>query len=106
MIETVQSVVNEFKRGLQGLYRERLRGLYLYGSYARGEQEPDSDLDLLVILDQIEAYGSEIDRTSELVSSLSLRYSVSLSRVFVTEEAWHNGQSSFPSNLRTQAVAA
>jgi predicted nucleotidyltransferase len=35
---------------LRGAFGERLRGVLLYGSEARGEAEPDSDIDLLVLL--------------------------------------------------------
>jgi predicted nucleotidyltransferase len=61
MTETVQNVLRDLRSGLEGLYRERLRGLYLYGFYARGEQEWDSDVDLLIISNQIGAYGAEIE---------------------------------------------
>lgn len=37
---------------------------------------------MLVVLDRIESYGAEIDRTSVIVSELSLKYGVSVSRVF------------------------
>ena len=32
-------------------YLEHIQGIYLYGSYARGEQTPGSDIDVLVITD-------------------------------------------------------
>jgi predicted nucleotidyltransferase len=88
------------------LYGERLRALYLYGSYARADQERNSDVDVQVILSGIDSYGAEIDRTSEIVCSLSLQYNVSISRVFITEEAWNSAQSAFLSNAREEAVAA
>ena len=106
MMETVQNALADVRRGLEELYAERLGGVYLYGSYARGEQEQDSDIDVLVVLDQIQAYGAEIDRTSELISSVSLRYGISISRVFVTQEAWGEARSGFLSHVRREAIAA
>ena len=35
-----------------GPLRKRSRGVYLYGSRARGDFRPDSDLDLLMVIDQ------------------------------------------------------
>ena len=32
-------------------YLKHIKGIYLYGSYARNEQKPDSDIDILVITD-------------------------------------------------------
>lgn len=34
-------------------YLKHIQGIYLYGSYARSEQTPDSDIDILVITDSI-----------------------------------------------------
>jgi len=70
--ETVETLLAELKSGLQGLYCERIRGVYVYGSYARGEGGRESDLDVLVVLDRLDSYGAEVDRTSQLVSTVSL----------------------------------
>ena len=106
MKDTVQNALADLRRALEDVYGNRLYGLYLYGSCARGEQEWDSDLDLLVILDQIKAYGAEIDRTSELVSSVSLRYGISVSRVFVSQKEWRDVKNGFLSQVRQEAIAA
>jgi len=73
------------REGLHRLYGDRLRGILVYGSFARGEAGGDSDVDVLVVLDGIEGYAAEVDRTGELVSCLSLKYGVSISRAFVEE---------------------
>jgi predicted nucleotidyltransferase len=83
----------------------RLRGVYLYGSYARGEQDDESDLDALIVLDRMDRYGAEIDRTGQLISSLSLRHGTSISRVFVSEEDWMCLDTAFLSNVRAEAIA-
>lgn len=103
---TVQSLLAELKSGLEFLYRERLRGLYLYGSYARHEQEWDSDVDVLVVLDRIDSYGQEVRRTGELIARISLEYTVSVSPVFVSQQAWEASKISFLANVREEAVAA
>lgn len=39
------------KDGLQDAFGKRLRGVILYGSEVRGEAQPDSDIDFLVLLE-------------------------------------------------------
>jgi predicted nucleotidyltransferase len=102
----VASLMRELKEGLARIYGRRLRRVYLYGSYARGEQVEGSDVDVLVVLDRIERYFAELERTGELASRVSLRYGVSVSSVFVPERDWEMQDSAFLANVRDEAVAA
>lgn len=104
MSERIRTLIGELKTGLQAIYGERLRGVYLYGSYARDEADEESDVDVLVILDDFEHYGAEVNRTSELGASLSLQYGVSVSKVFLRERDWLNGQTPFLANVREEAI--
>jgi predicted nucleotidyltransferase len=45
-----EPVLKRIKASLAEAFQGRLRGVMLYGSEARGEAEPESDIDLLVLL--------------------------------------------------------
>ena len=102
----VRSALGELKAGLESIYAERLQGVYLYGSYARGDADDESDVDVLVVLDRCDRYAAEVGRTSELVSELSLKYDRSFSRVFVSEHDWSGRESPFLLNVRDEAAPA
>jgi len=48
-------VIPVVKKALVQRYGDRLRGILLYGSRARGDFGPDSDYDLVVLLDLLNA---------------------------------------------------
>ena len=104
--DSLDDILADLKRGLADRYRHRLRGVYVYGSCARGEADEESDLDILIVLDHVPAYGAEIDRTGALISALSLSHDRSISRAFVSQADWLHADTAFLGNVRAEAVAA
>lgn len=102
----LQELLTELKDGLRSLYGEQLQGVFLYGSHARREAESGSDVDVLVVLDHLPHYCAETERTSELVSTLSLRHDVSISQVFLAVEEWRQQESPFLVSVSQDAIAA
>lgn len=106
MERDIAMLLSELEAGLQVVYGGRLKGVYLFGSHARGDADPESDADVLVVLDRIDRYGAEVERTGLIVSELSLKYGVSVSRTFVSERDWLKGESPFLTNVREEAIPA
>jgi len=98
--------MREYKAGLAAIYGDRLLGTYLYGSFARGAQYAESDVDVVVVLDRVESYGAEVHRTGPLTSELSLKYGLSISRVFVSEQDWTGADLPFLTAARSEAIPA
>ncbi len=102
----LQLLLAELKRGLEALYGEHLKGVYLFGSHARGEADDESDVDVLVVLDAFDHYVAEVDRTGALGSQLSLKYVASISTVFIRASDWARRYTPFLANVREDAIPA
>src|SRR5690606_19899248 len=88
MCDEVSEILRILRQELEEILGDELDAIYLYGSRARGDARPDSDIDVLIVLRDDFDYGALIDRTSEVVSSLSLRYDVVISRTFVSQDSF------------------
>lgn len=63
--EIIELIKNWFKTH----YSEQVMQIILYGSQARGEAKPDSDIDLLIVIKSAFNYADEIERTSDFFKS-------------------------------------
>jgi predicted nucleotidyltransferase len=104
-MSTLTSILPELRQELERILGDRLEAAYLYGSRARGDASPDSDVDVLVVVRGPFDYGDLIRRTSTVISSLSLKYETVISRAFVSKERFDHEQSPFLLNIRREAVA-
>lgn len=106
MKEAVSAVLARLKEQLSALYGKRLKGVYLFGSHARGEADEESDIDVLVVLDRVGDYAAEVARSSEIISQLSLDCGHTIGCVYASEEQWQKENTMFFLNVREEAVLA
>ena len=67
-----QVILETIKTRLQKVYRERLVGVVLYGSVARGDITDESDIDILVLLNGPVEYGNDLETNINALYPLSL----------------------------------
>lgn len=101
----IRKLMKELKDGLVGIYGDKLKAVYLYGSYARGDARIDSDIDVMIVLNNYKSYGKEIDRTGKLTSNLSLEYGISISRIVMKEMQWKSSDTPLLHNIRMDGIS-
>jgi uncharacterized protein len=101
----IQPILSELRQRLEALYGPRLVKMILYGSQARGDEEPGSDIDVLLVLHGRVAPGREIARTSDIRLELSLAYNTVVSCAYVSSHRYVSEQSPFLLNVRREGVA-
>jgi len=79
MQKRLAEIFNILQSDLTHLLGEKLEVVYLYGSQARGDAHPDSDIDILIVLRDEFNYFEMIEKTSYITSTISLNFDVVIS---------------------------
>ena len=87
---TRQELLAEIKSRLQECHGSRLRGMILFGSEARGEAGPDSDIDVLVLLDEPIRYGRDLEANIHALYPLALELGRPISPKPASPEEYEN----------------
>lgn len=60
----INNLLGQYVEEVRKIYGERLRSVILYGSYARGDFRPDSDIDIMILVDltdmEVEQYRKQL----------------------------------------------
>lgn len=64
MPQTMQNLMQQYISEIKKIYGSHLQRVILYGSYARGDFRPDSDIDIMILLDisdlELKAYSQTL----------------------------------------------
>jgi uncharacterized protein len=80
------------KHSLQAAFGPRLRGVLVYGSHARGAARPDSDLDVMVLLEGPVRQGADLDTAIRAIYPLQLDYELPIHAVPVDQRVFDAGE--------------
>jgi predicted nucleotidyltransferase len=92
------------KSRLQTVYGDRLRGVVLYGSEARGEATSDSDVDILVLLVGPVMLGQELYKIIEALYPLQLEMNRVLEAFPVDEADYLRGEYAWYRNAQKEGI--
>lgn len=105
LVNNIKAISTEFKQAVQELYGDRLAQVILYGSYARGDFNDNSDIDLLIVLKDKKINNlQEIKRLNPITSKISIKYKVLVSSVAVSEQNFITSDYLFFTTLRKEGI--
>lgn len=101
----VREALTDLVAGLKESYGPRLGPVILYGSFARGVGRlPDSDVDVLVVLNGEVDRGQEIDRQLPLTTAISLKHDLVVSTLFRSRAWFQAGDSPLWLNVQREGI--
>jgi predicted nucleotidyltransferase len=79
-IETIKdkrfrAILSDVEKEVLKLFGNKLKQLILYGSYARNQQDPESDIDIMILVDENENILRKYNyKIADIMTDLSLKY--------------------------------
>jgi Uncharacterised protein family (UPF0158) len=99
-----EGIANRVSHDLERLYRDRLRGVILIGPWARRDAHPESELELLVVLDSVPDRWKERRRMDQVLWRHSIRNDTVVTAVPVTEAELSGGGTPLLARARSEGV--
>jgi predicted nucleotidyltransferase len=103
--DKIKTILMQLRWHFEQLYGDRLTQMILYGSQARGDARPDSDIDVLVVLKGEVNPGEEIKKTSHIRANLSLQNDEVISCLFMDEHRFTHYNGPLLRNIRKEGIA-
>lgn len=101
---TATEILNRCKSALMSYYGPRFRGLVLFGSVARNQATPASDIDLLVLLSQPVDYFRELRQVIELLYPIQLESEQLISAKPAAQDDFERGAIQLYRNANREGV--
>ncbi len=103
---TLAPLLRSVRQHLTALYGDRLAGLVLYASHARGDARPSSDIDLALVLRGPVDAADEIERTADLVADAVLEHGRFVSLYPVSDADFASADRALVRAVREEGVEA
>ena len=102
----ISRITQEFKKRLEEVYKDNLKEVILFGSAARGEFTGESDIDVLVILDNITNYEEELNKVFNVQREIERRYEdkIIISAVLATQGDYDSRLDPLYLNVKKEGV--
>lgn len=97
MMDMLQDLMNQYILSIQKIYGSHLRQVILYGSYARGDYNAESDIDVMILLDlsdlDIKKYRH---RLSDITYDFNMDYDIEIKPIAKNESHYQKWIENYP----------
>ncbi len=102
MEQKIKQLVERIKKHLIKEYGEKIKQIIIYGSYARGEATKDSDIDVLVVIDDSLNPFEVRKNLSDIIFDILLEEKELISIIAIPETIFKNYKSPFILNVKEE----
>ena len=100
----ILTILDPVREYLQQEYQDRLDRIILFGSQARGEATPESDIDILIVLQGPVDASVELQHTSQFIAQFCLEHNLLVARLFLPRSRFETENSPLLRNIRQEGI--
>jgi len=104
MKEKIRNLLEKVKARLIELYGDKIKLVIVYGSYARGEETEDSDVDILIVIDDNLNPTKVEESIDDILFKILIEEGELCSVMAIPEKLFKNYHSPFLLNAREEGV--
>lgn len=107
MPQTMMNIVEQYVSSVKDIYGLHLRQIILYGSYARGDYNRESDVDIMILLDmseqEIKTYRHQL---SDLTFDFNMGHDIEIKPIAKSEEHFEKWIENYPfyANVKKEGI--
>lgn len=107
MSQYIQNMMEQYVAEIEKIYGSHLHQIILYGSYARGDFRPDSDIDIMILLDipdlELKTYSQKL---SYMTYDFNLDHDLDIKPIAKNEEHFKKWVVNYPfyENIQKEGV--
>lgn len=107
MPQIMQNLIERYVMEIQKIYGIHLKKIIMYGSYARGDFRPDSDMDIMILLDMSDLELKQYSRQfSYMTYDFNLDNDIDIKPIAKSEEHFRKWIENYPfyANIQREGV--
>ncbi len=107
MPKVMYDLIEQYVEKIKKIYGSHVKQIILYGSYARGDFRPDSDVDIMILVDisdlELKSYGEQL---SYMTYDFNLDNDIDIKPIAKSEELFNKWIVNYPfySNVHKEGV--
>lgn len=107
MPKVMYDLIEQYVEKIKKIYGSHVKQIILYGSYARGDFRPDSDVDIMILVDisdlELKSYGEQL---SYMTYDFNLDNDIDIKPIAKSEELFNKWVVNYPfySNVHKEGV--
>ncbi|ANV83303.1 hypothetical protein AWQ21_02260 [Picosynechococcus sp. PCC 7003] len=104
MTSLLETLTPTIKKQFSEIFQDNLISLIVFGSQARGDATPESDIDILVVLKDKKQKQTKREQIIDFITEISLEFGVLISCIYANNQDFETEKSPLMLNVRREGI--